>query len=383
MKRLTTLFFTLCLTVWSFAQVDEIYVHVADASNIVSNRTILDHPSLNGNVNAKVVIAHNWSPPNAPGEVYNNKVTGVWYNGSNWTIFNEDQTAMTPGTAYNVYIQGGVSEIITHTCTPANQGSSVIYSVIDHPLLNGNPNPRLAITNKFSAGGGGAGFFNNMNTGLWYDGDDSRWNLYSEDLTTPLNANQSYNIIVQGWGVNVYRHQATVANSAFNYTVIDQADLNGDPNAAFVYSHYWNPPGLVSEVEYDYVTGVWYTGSNWSIYNEDNSTPVTENVVFDLIIPEAVTTGVNDNLTELGYSLDQNFPNPMGEYTDIKFYLPQNEKVTLTIYNLVGQRVAQLIDEEMSAGEHTYRFSADIAGGNYFYELKVKRGTITKKMTIQ
>ena len=50
-----------------------------------------------------MLITSNWNPPGQSG-VYNDHATGVWYNGSQWAIYNQDLAAMPPGASFNVLI---------------------------------------------------------------------------------------------------------------------------------------------------------------------------------------------------------------------------------------------------------------------------------------
>ncbi len=75
------------------------------------------------------------------------------------------------------------------------------------------------------------------------------------------------------------------------------------------------------------------------------------------------------------YSLEQNYPNPFNPNTQIKFSLPTNSSVRITIYNLLGEVVRELVNTDMNSGIHTVQWnSEDISGrkvssGIYFYEL--------------
>ena len=71
------------------------------------------------------------------------------------------------------------------------------------------------------------------------------------------------------------------------------------------------------------------------------------------------------------YSLSNNYPNPFNPSTNITFSLPENSKVTLTIYNILGQEIVKLVDTEMSAGSHTVKFDASrLSSGIYVYAMK-------------
>ena len=71
------------------------------------------------------------------------------------------------------------------------------------------------------------------------------------------------------------------------------------------------------------------------------------------------------------FTLFQNFPNPFNPSTEIRFELNQAGRTVLRIYNLVGQQVAKLIDEQLSAGSYKFRFEAgNLPSGVYLYELE-------------
>ena len=71
------------------------------------------------------------------------------------------------------------------------------------------------------------------------------------------------------------------------------------------------------------------------------------------------------------YDLKQNFPNPFNPITAIEYSLPSRSEVSLIIFNLRGQEIARLVDEEKPAGAHTVRWNAsNVASGIYFYRLQ-------------
>ncbi len=83
------------------------------------------------------------------------------------------------------------------------------------------------------------------------------------------------------------------------------------------------------------------------------------------------------------FALNQNYPNPFNPTTTISFALPSPAKVTLKIYNVLGQTVETLIDEPMAAGVHQVNFDASsMASGMYFYNIKTDDNSETKKMLL-
>ncbi|MBO6536746.1 MAG: T9SS type A sorting domain-containing protein [Balneolaceae bacterium] len=81
--------------------------------------------------------------------------------------------------------------------------------------------------------------------------------------------------------------------------------------------------------------------------------------------------------------LDQNYPNPFNPSTNISFNLPQASDVTLTVYNMLGKKVAVLVNGQKSAGAHSVTFDASgLSSGVYMYRLQTNSVTITKMMTL-
>ncbi len=70
------------------------------------------------------------------------------------------------------------------------------------------------------------------------------------------------------------------------------------------------------------------------------------------------------------FSLEQNYPNPFNPATTISFNLPVESKVTLKIFDLLGQEIKTLIDNSLTAGNHQVKFNADeLNSGIYFYQI--------------
>jgi hypothetical protein len=89
------------------------------------------------------------------------------------------------------------------------------------------------------------------------------------------------------------------------------------------------------------------------------------------------------------YILEQNYPNPFNPATTIRFDLPEKSKVRLHIFNLLGQQVAELANEEVNAGYFQKVWTTGVASGLYFYRLEAisvsdpnKRFVDVKKMLL-
>ncbi|NTV45084.1 MAG: T9SS type A sorting domain-containing protein, partial [Chlorobiales bacterium] len=83
------------------------------------------------------------------------------------------------------------------------------------------------------------------------------------------------------------------------------------------------------------------------------------------------------------YSLSQNYPNPFNPTTTINFTLKQDGKAMLEVYNILGQKVATLVNGDLKSGSYTYNWNAaGQATGVYFYRLVSGSFVQTKKMLL-
>ena len=168
------------------------FVQTATTSNIISNWTVIDNSALNGNPNEIFFTTQNWNPSGSSG-VYNNAETGVWYDGSNWAIFNQDISAMPEGASFNVYVPSG-SDMFVQTATSSNIISN--WTVIDNPALNGNPNAIFFVDQNWNPSGA-SGTYNNASIGVWYDG--SNWAIFNQNLSA-MPEGASFNVYLATTG---------------------------------------------------------------------------------------------------------------------------------------------------------------------------------------
>ena len=100
---------------------------------------------------------------------------------------------------------------------------------------------------------------------------------------------------------------------------------------------------------------------------------------------DSVTVGIDDNNVYLPYRLlmMQNYPNPFNATTTIRYILPQEGDVSLSIYNILGQRLAILFEGSQQAGEHTIVWDASAyPSGVYFAWLEIQEQTKTIRMVL-
>jgi photosystem II stability/assembly factor-like uncharacterized protein len=94
------------------------------------------------------------------------------------------------------------------------------------------------------------------------------------------------------------------------------------------------------------------------------------------------------NLVPSAFGLEQNYPNPFNPQTKIEFEIPTASRVSLKVYNSLGEEVVTLVDNVMNAGTHAVewngknRFNSTVASGVYFYRLTADNFVQTKKMLL-
>ena len=155
------------------------------------------------------------------------------------------------------------------------------------------------------------------------------------------------------------------------------------------------------------------TSTNWTQYQVVLTAPVGANAIsvrarswhlwyglsywddFALQEVTAIGTGVQDNGSSLAssgppeaYSLSQNFPNPFNPSTTIEYSLPFAGQVRLEVFNILGQRVALLVDEVQSAGKWRARWNGSddsgskVSTGLYIYRLATPGAVLSRKMVL-
>jgi hypothetical protein len=93
-------------------------------------------------------------------------------------------------------------------------------------------------------------------------------------------------------------------------------------------------------------------------------------------------SGIGEMIPDV-YALEQNYPNPFNPSTIIKFALPQDSKVNLIVFNILGEKIAKLINQEMKAGYHQIEFDASaLASGVYLYRITAGEFIDVKKMIL-
>lgn len=157
--------------------------------------------------------------------------------------------------------------------------------------------------------------------------------------------------------------------------------LAGTPGGKFEFKFAAGYPGVELGGAYYLDNEAGYAVNHSWAFPSPPGTSYTLRVVFGIM----GTVGVKekDNQIPENYFLSQNYPNPFNPATTIDFSLPVSGLVSLKIFNVLGQEVAELLNGEMKAGNYSVDFDASrFSSGMYFYKLTAGNFTSVKKMLL-
>ena len=208
--------------------------------------------------------------------------------------------------------------------------------------------------------------------------DDLAYMNYSYDLSPYSNAFITLyhkNVILEGDTCFVL-----ISNDGgSSWTTVGQ--ITGFSGSSFVYEEY-DISAVLSIFRHNYRVGFRFVsdpdGGSIGVMVDDIGWRVGE------------MTGIEDSNPELPdkLTLDQNYPNPFNPRTSISFGLPQKSTVSLDIYDLLGRKIAKIIDGELGAGQHLITWNGEdsngssVSSGIYFYRLVTDYGVKQAKMTL-
>jgi len=111
--------------------------------------------------------------------------------------------------------------------------------------------------------------------------------------------------------------------------------------------------------------------------------PAWENLAEYPIVTAIENSSFSGKIIPQSSSLRQNYPNPFNPVTTIEFALPKNTFVELSIFNILGQKVATLVNGLRKAGTYAVQFNAgNLASGWYIYRLQTADKVISRKMML-
>jgi hypothetical protein len=174
------------------------------------------------------------------------------------------------------------------------------------------------------------------------------------------------------WDLEMAIYQPNVsfqARTAFNLGGSD-GSFTSDTTYGDAYAYYcWNPSVIDSPLAQPAGVPVpsWGTDPGYYILATSVAWPLLNFV-------NSGTTGVEvgeaGEMLPTAFALEQNYPNPFNPATSVVFTVPQEAKVEIVVHNILGQKVATLVNERLSAGRHQVRWTASSqASGVYFVQM--------------
>jgi len=201
------------------------------------------------------------------------------------------------------------------------------------------------------------------------------WHIPTNDEFTALSTTVSGNAsalkaIIEG-GTNT---------SGFSALLAGYRNYLGTFGSLGYYTYFWSSSENHAITSTAYYMGLSLNGS--SIYQGYDDKVVGHSVRCAM----DASTGINDHSNNtLPKSIDllQNFPNPFNPNTTISYSLPERTKVVLSVYNELGEKIAELVNGEKASGTYSVKWNANnFATGVYFYELKTDKSSVTKKLIL-
>ena len=163
----------------------------------------------------------------------------------------------------------------------------------------------------------------------------------------------------------------------------------------------WPQDDITTTVEvYDPIADSWSERSSLSVARQyfsacvchghiyviggmSSGSPFQRTNTIEVYAPFQVSVEKKKETMPLGYHLSQNYPNPFNPATTIEYSLPYASFVTLNVYNLLGEEMCTLVQEQQAAGSHSAVFhAAELPSNIYFYKLEGEGVCEIRKMVL-
>ncbi len=260
--------------------VDIAFKHTTTTGDITSNYTTLNHPLLNGNPNAVVLVQHVYSSGNR----FDHNA-GVWYNRitKRWTIYDNSYAGMAVGQVFNVLVIPNKSDTFVYKALSSRILPDANDHVlrIDHPLLDGNPNAHVYVAHNWNPLGDDNHIVDSHPLGVVYF--QGHWNVYHTDFE-PIQVGATYNIYATYPQLNSYSTMSSGFNTAGSTLFLNHPSLNNLPGSIFIETLNYSPGEGVSGFSYPYATSAYYYGEWWSINR--NVGPNYSSNAHNILIPD-------------------------------------------------------------------------------------------------
>jgi hypothetical protein len=196
---------------------------------------------------------------------------------------------------------------------------------------------------------------------------DTEWLFYSYELPV-------------GQFINIPEYICDTTNSPLMYKALeDSIYLFGNHINTMLFSYQGgidNYYGITVTREYGFIN--WNSGSIFENYYK-----ILIGCELSGIVYGTLTEVKSENEILTGYSLKQNYPNPFNPNTIIEFEIPISQLIKLKVFDLLGNEVAELLNEERNVGNYKIEFNtANLSSGVYIYRLQTNNIILSRKMVL-
>ena len=272
---------------------DTTFLH-RTANPTASASSVLDDPSVNGQASRRPQSSANWNPDGSLGLYWNHPVSAGYSDiSAEWSLRDEDLTLFGDDVRFDLFAPADGSGNLAHVATAANV--SGFTTRIAAAGLDDEPD-RILLATRNSRDPDGTVYDDVHPFGVFYFafGGPGSWFVSHLDATD-MGVGGGYNVYWQEPSANAYRHVATAGNSTDNFTLLDHPLLNGRECAR---PHVTQSAG--QGVYNAHQIGVWYTGSRWSVFNQDGAAMPVD-AEFDVVVDAQQAFECSDTIFADGF----------------------------------------------------------------------------------
>jgi hypothetical protein len=232
-------------------------------------------------------------------------------------------------------------------------------------------------------------YYGNFLTFLYEQWLNGMWvNNYTYSVTYDNNGNMLTEI-QQLWSngawVNNTRYSFTYDNNGNELTELEEQVSNTAWVNQWRNTFTYDNNGNATQGEYfQWQNGAWAPATGYLKMTYDERKNYLYYKAISIDVQYTTVTGVkSEDLSIRSYNLSQNYPNPFNPTTIIKYSTGKEGTVKLTVYNVLGSKISELVNEVKPAGNYTAEFKANnLPSGMYLYKLEAGNYTSVKKLVL-
>lgn len=204
----------------------------------------------------------------------------------------------------------------------------------------------------------------------WY----SQWVMFSDSTYVPVSDKGPVYQGIITIAVSEDGHEAEMAAPFWGFLKTPEGDGIIDVNRNIIVSASLEASGELSEE----AANLGYEPGSKSVWGSNTAEPFSYYVKSSIVDVENTEVLIPETVV-----LNQNYPNPFNPTTVINYALPQTMNVNIVVYNSLGQKVKELVNGAMAAGNHTVEMNgSDLTSGMYFYRISTPGYSKTMKMML-